>query len=133
MTEWNPRSTPSFTRREMTCRCGCGRADMDGNFMDFLQAVRARTGPMHVNSGYRCPAHNARVSATGANGPHTTGRAADIRCSGAFAHRLVREAVILGATGIGVAQQGPHESRFVHIDTLTPAEATGCRPWIWSY
>lgn len=133
MTIWTPQATPNFSVDEMACRCGCGRADMDGAFMALLQKTRDRIGPLHVASGFRCPAHNARVSSTGENGPHTTGLAADIRCSGRDAHRLVAEALALGATGLGVAQKGPHSSRFVHIDVLGPEEDSGLRPWVWTY
>lgn len=133
MTEWNPAETPDFAPDEMRCRCGCARAEMDGAFMARLQHLRDRLGPLSVSSGYRCPAHNMRVSSTGPDGPHTTGRAADIRVSGARAHELAVLALAEGITGLGVRQAGPHGARFLHIDILTPDEAGGLRPRIWSY
>lgn len=87
---------------------------------------------MFINSGYRCPAHNAKVSKTGESGPHTTGLAADIRISGKPAYELVAKAIELGATGIGLHQHGPRESRFVHLDTLANS-ADYPRPVIWTY
>ena len=133
MSEWNPSATPNFTPDEFACQCGCGRADMDAPFMRKLQMVRDEFGPMQISSGYRCPAHNAKVSSTGATGPHTTGKAADIRCSGHQAHRLIVLAAKTLFPGIGVRQQGSHSSRFIHLDQLEPGEANGARPWVWTY
>ena len=125
MSEWNPSATPNFAPDEFACQCGCGRADMDATFMRKLQMVRDEFGPMQISSGYRCPAHNAKVSSTGATGPHTTGKAADIRLIVLAAKNLF--------PGIGVSQRGSHSSRFIHLDQLEPGEANGARPWVWSY
>ena len=133
MSEWNPAATPNFTPDEFACKCGCGRADMDATFMKKLQMVRDEFGPMIIASGFRCPAHNAKVSSTGEAGPHTTGKAADIRCSGYDAHRLMMLAGKHLFSGLGVSQKGSHSSRFVHLDQLEPGEAKGARPWVWSY
>ncbi len=133
MTNWVPDATPNFSIGELVCRCGCARADMDAAFMSLLQALRDETGPLVIASGFRCPAHNSRVSSTGSRGPHTTGKAVDIRCFGDAAHRLVAAALSAGVTGIGVAQSGARGSRFIHLDVLEAAEAEGLRPWVWSY
>lgn len=129
--KWEPLKTPNFTRAEMQCKCGCGRSDMDHAFMLKLQGVRDTVGPLTISSGYRCPEYNRRVSSTGENGPHTLGKAADIACSGPQAHALLYEIAFRGFTGVGFQQKGG--GRFIHVDTLTPAEANGRRPWIWSY
>ena len=119
-----------FSQAEMACKCGCGEAPMDEDFMRVLDAIREDFGkPLAVSSGYRCPSHNAVVSSTGSTGPHTTGCAADVKVSGADAHRILELALQYGAMGIGVSQKGPHGSRFIHIDTIH----SGNRPWIWSY
>lgn len=133
MMPWNPDDTGSFSRAEMTCRCGCGRADMDGEFMAALQDMREILGPLPVSSGYRCPAYNAHVSATGPNGPHTTGRAADIQVHGGRAFAFVAVAQQHGMTGLGISQKGPHATRFVHLDNLQAGDTGGLRPWLWSY
>lgn len=119
---------PNFSEDEFKCRC-CGVARMDPDFLSNLQAIRDQVGPMQINSGYRCSQYNARISSTGNFGPHTTGKAADISCSGQKAHAIMVSAIALGMTGFGVKQNGPHESRFIHLDTLTE----GSRPWVWSY
>ncbi|MBF0164457.1 MAG: DUF882 domain-containing protein [Magnetococcales bacterium] len=132
MTIINEWKWPHFKKAEMQCQCGCGKAAMDPEFMDRLHRLRLNYGkPIHVSSGYRCPSHNNAVSHTGDGGPHTTGRAVDIRISGAEAVDLLRKAVYLGFTGIGVSQQGAHESRFLHLDDL--GAPSWPRPGIWSY
>lgn len=129
--KWEPSKTPNFTPKEMRCKCGCGRSDMDHAFMLKLQAVRDVVGPLSVSSGYRCPEYNQRVSSSGLDGPHTTGKAVDVRCSGEQAHEVLLQAMFRYFTGIGVSQKGDHGSRFIHLDTITPDE--GPRPNVWSY
>ncbi len=122
-----------FKPSEFACKCGaCGSNgdEMDPHFITALDNLRERLGfPLIVTSGYRCPAYNQQVSTTGADGPHTTGRAVDFGISGARAHALVTETQ-LGMTGIGINQKGPHEKRFIHLDNL---KAPRPRPNIWSY
>lgn len=126
-------SYPNFTENEFRCPCGCGRADMQANFMSRLQDLRDDMGfPFVVSSGFRCPDHNASVSTTGRSGPHTTGMAADILISGAKAHQLLNGSRTHWFTGIGISQKGPMEKRFIHLDTL-PAAPGQPRPTIWSY
>ena len=125
---------PHFSEEEMRCRCGCGRADMDREFMRALEMLREVVAfPMPVTSGFRCPAHDAAVGGSERKGagPHTTGKAADILVSGERAYRLVRAALELGFRGIGLKQRGPQEGRFVHLDMLGKEEAA--RPRIWTY
>ena len=85
--------TPNFSVNEMTCKCGCGRHEMDGEFMRMLQTLRDEMqGPLRVSSGFRCEDHNEMVSTTGRTGPHTKARATDILISGERAMVfLVRE------------------------------------------
>lgn len=124
---------PHFQIAELACKCGCGRADMDPWFMHRLVDLRAEFGrPMVLSSAYRCPEHNTSVSKTGRTGPHTTGRAVDVRAFGQDALFLIDAAVRYGFTGIGVKQHGPHRERFVHLDDLSEAPGQP-RPHIWSY
>ncbi|ABK45255.1 Peptidase M15A [Magnetococcus marinus MC-1] len=124
---------PHFSHAELQCHCGCGRSVMDERFMARLEELRMAYGkPIIVNSAYRCPNHNASVSTTGSNGPHTTGRAVDVQVSGEDAHTLMALAMHHGFTGIGVSQRGQHKSRFIHLDTLDAAPGQP-RPTIWSY
>jgi uncharacterized protein YcbK (DUF882 family) len=102
-------------------------------FMDRLQRLRrAFRQPMVITSGYRCPDYNARISSTGRDGPHTTGRAVDVHVVGGDALDLLVMAREQGFTGIGVQQRGPHDGRYLHLDDLSDRQA-GPRPWLWSY
>lgn len=122
----------NFSRAEFACR-GTGLCKMDPMFLDKLQVLRATfRRPMIITSGYRDPGYNATVSKTGIDGPHTFGKAADIAVDRTDAFNLLRLALELGFTGIGVNQKG--KARFLHLDTLSPSEASPApRPTIWSY
>jgi zinc D-Ala-D-Ala carboxypeptidase len=121
-----------FESSEFTCAC-CGREHMDLAFILKLDDLRSRLGfPLIVSSGYRCPRHNQKVSTTGRDGPHTTGRAVDFAISGENAFRLVTQSSLGGwMSGIGVKQHGPHEERFIHLDDLEGNSRP--RPRIWTY
>lgn len=123
-----------FSADELKCQCGkCGPHKMQHDFMQKLERLREAAGfPFVLNSAYRCPTHNDNVSSTGLDGPHTTGRAVDIRCHGRRAFDLVRLAQAHGFTGIGVSQRGVHGARFIHLDDLPDALGQP-RPWIWTY
>ena len=119
--------TPSFSDKELACKCGCGMLPQH-DFMLKVQALRDQLGfVMPVTSAARCPAHNAKESSTGRTGPHTTGRAIDIGVQGIHAFMLVKAAMLAGFTGVGIAQKG--NARFVHLDDLDNSS----RPAIWSY
>lgn len=121
--------TPHFTKGELACRDGCGMLPAQ-DFMDKIERLRLRCGfPMPVTSAARCPKHNQRVSKSGPNGPHTTGRAIDLGVDGPRAYELVRIAIEMGFTGIGIHQRGT--GRFVHVDDLPNKDHP--RPRIWSY
>lgn len=122
---------PNFAESEFVCKCGCGRADMDADFMAWLQKVRTIFGkPLIVNSGFRCPDYNARISTTGRDGPHTTGKAADLRVVRRDAHRFAQIAFNEEVSGIGFKQHGPWDRRFIHVDLLPGGNS---RPTVWTY
>ena len=119
---------PHFKENELSCRC-CGKCHMDDGFMQLIEVLRIIYGkPLVVTSAYRCPEHNKAVSSTGLEGPHTTGKAIDIKISRADATQFLKFAINLGITGIGVNQKGKDSGRFLHLDTLEEN-----RPTIWSY
>jgi uncharacterized protein YcbK (DUF882 family) len=123
-----------FTREEFACHgtdCCGGDNKIEDSFVELLDELREQCGfKLPVTSGYRCPIHNQRVSSTGANGPHTTGRAADLGVSRQRAHRVLELALKMGFTGIGLNQKG--EGRFVHLDDLPDAPRQP-RPTTWTY
>jgi zinc D-Ala-D-Ala carboxypeptidase len=123
-----------FLMEEFKCKgqnC-CGGANlMNAEFLDELDELRHRYGkPLFISSAYRCPKHNARVSSTGTTGPHTTGRAVDFSIRGSEALALLKIALDMKFTGIGINQKG--EGRFIHVDNLPNANGQP-RPHIWGY
>lgn len=116
---------------EFRCKCGCGMNEMDEGYVLKLDALRDRCGfAFIINSGYRCPDHNDKVSSTGRTGPHTTGHASDIRLDRGRVFIAIREAIVLGFTGLGFQQKG--SSRFLHLDDLSN-RPNQPRPTVWSY
>ena len=124
-----------FSKEELQCRCGqfCDYAcPMDAEFLDRIDRLREDFGkPLKVTSGYRCPSHNANVSSTGTSGPHVSGKAIDFGVSRRDAHALLKIAMSMNFSGIGIAQKG--SGRFIHLDDLTATETNNMRPWLWSY
>lgn len=73
-----------FKIEEFRCRC-CGKVACTENIESLVQAVldparEKLEKPIYVNSGYRCPKHNAEVEGV-PNSQHMRGEAADITCS----------------------------------------------------
>lgn len=121
-----------FNRSEWACQ-HCGRCEVDHTFVERIDELRRKYGaPLRISSGYRCPDHNAAISSTGRDGPHTTGRAVDLAVSRGDAYKVLKIAMAMGGfSGIGIAQKG--SGRFLHIDDLRNDETAGPRPTIWSY
>lgn len=127
-----PKDYPYFRAHELACKCHyreCQRYGMDDDFMNALVALRETMPfPFLIGSAYRCPEHNQDVSTTGPEGPHTTGKAVDIRIQGTDARMLI-DAAIKNFEGIGINQTGPRARRFVHLD-MVQRDAGRV---IWSY
>ena len=128
--------TKNFAVSEMECKCGCGTADMDEDFMKILQNIREDMNrPLKISSGVRCANHNSKVSSTGKDGPHVPRKngtaASDILIAGADALRLIDIARKHGISGVGISQRGNHAKRFIHLDTISDNHHP--RPTMWSY
>lgn len=120
---------PNFSPEEMACR-GTGSLRLDEDFMDRLQGLRDIVQmPLPVTSGYRSPEHDAAIRGAGV---HPTGLAADIRCFGPAAKRILEIAPKM-FTGIGIHQKNSHSGRFIHLDMLPEDDPGHPRPWIWTY
>lgn len=131
--DWPWRYFHPVRDKRMACEC-CGRVAVIPAFMDRMDRLREVYGhPIVVASWYRCPRHNAKVSKTGLNGPHTTGRAVDVPVYGKRALKLFSVAEKLGFFGVGAKQHGVHAKRFLHVDDLEDHDTTGPRPWLWTY
>ena len=120
-----------FTREELKCK-GTDECFMDEEFMKQLHRLREDYGrPMTITSGYRDVSYNTVIGGS-PNSAHILGQAVDVAVSGNLAYDLIRMAMLHGFTGIGVAQRGPHNKRFIHIDNIVNSN-TSPRPTVWSY
>lgn len=113
-----------FSNSEMACKCGCRANECVPELLAALEAFRAAVGaPVIVNSGYRCPAHNAAVGGAKAS-QHVLGRAADVRVKGRTPAEL--EAVARAIPAIRGIGRDDHKG-FVHLDVReTPNLAAWC-------
>ena len=111
-----------FNDYEFACSCNRHEVDetghnkldhiIDKRLVDLLDAIRERLGvPLYINSGYRCPEHNAEVGGV-SNSQHVLGTAADITYDGIDVDYLAAIAEECGADGIGCY----YYQDFVHID-----------------
>jgi len=117
-----------FYREEFACK-HCGKNYIQPDFLDKLNRLGEKLKfPVVVTSGYRCSEHNQKVSTTGPNGPHTTGRAVDLAVRGVEALEVLEAALTSGEfAGFGIQQKGT--VRFIHLDDIIGDN----RPMIWSY
>ena len=102
----------NFKESELACK-GTGQLPaqgMDPKLIELLEHIRAHFGkPIVINSGYRSPAHNAKVGGA-KNSYHVKGMAADIVVRGVPA-RVVH--AYLNETHYGGVGK---YSRFTHVD-----------------
>lgn len=120
---------PNFSKREFDCS-QTGENQMRADFMALLQELRTAYGkPMTVSSGYRSPRHSIEAKKA-SPGVHASGYACDIAVQGGDAYRVLKLALELGFTGVGVQQKGG--GRFLHLDTH-PSSGRIVRPMVWSY
>ena len=108
------RFTANFSRSEFACRCGCGFDTADWALVQGLQELRDITGqPVYVNSGCRCPAHNASIGGS-PKSQHMRGRAADVvveNYNPAQVADIAERIPVFRRGGIGIY------GSFVHLDT----------------
>lgn len=90
---------------------GSGAKNMSADFIHQLDKVRAAVGfPLVVTSGYRTPAHNAKVGGV-AGSSHTKGLAVDLRAlTDAQKRAIAKAAIAQGITRIGWGRT------FIHLD-----------------
>ena len=96
---------------------GSGRRMMDLAFVSRLDGVRHLLGrPLRVNSGYRTPAHNARIGGV-PNSAHTKGLAADLHAAN-YQEQRELVAALRAAGFVRIGQYiTPRGNRFVHVDS----------------
>ena len=106
-------SVPEFRCHGANC---CDSILIDDALVAFLQQIRAHFGkPVTINSGYRCPSHNAAIGGA-ANSYHCRGMAADISVADTPPAAVAAYAQHLGVPGIGLYETA-QDGFFVHIDT----------------
>jgi len=116
-----------FTEEETGCRCGnCGGLQgMAEATLRRFDILRELCGfPLSMTSGYRCPLHKENPE-----GVHGDGQAGDLAVGRQQAAVVLKNAMCLGFTGIGINQKG--DKRFIHLDDSTRPDKL--RPTIWSY
>ena len=111
-----------FKREEFDCEVS-GTNNMEIEFLEKLDELRAWCGfPFIITSGYRHPTLHPIEKRKDVPGTHAQGIAADIKITNAADRlTLVKNAVQLGFTGIGIADD------FIHVDTR------GTTPVMWTY
>ena len=111
-----------FQLSEFDCQ-ETGENRMEPEFLEKLDALRlACNFPFIITSGYRHPTQHPIEASKPVPGTHAQGIAADVRITtSSERHKIVREAMNLGFTGIGV------DRTFVHVDTR------GTAPVMWLY
>ena len=109
-----------FNIDEFKCKC-CGVQHMDSLFLSQIDNARDYAEiPFRVNSGWRCPAHNAKVGSTSQN--HVSGKAADIEClTGPHRLKIVMGLIRAGFRRIGISKT------FIHADSMDEVAS------IWMY
>ena len=111
-TEGEVKLSEHFRVREFACKDGSDPVFVSESLVDILEAIRLHYGaPVHINSAYRTPQHNASEGGAKTS-QHTYGLAADIRVDGhtpaevyALADQLLGE-----HGGVGIYDT------FVHVD-----------------
>ena len=115
-----------FKADEFKCQ-HCGADGIDYDFARTIDKLRHECQfPFLISSGYRCCDHPIEIRKE-KPGAHTTGQAVDIAVTGEQAITVLREALNMGFSRIGVQQKGT--GRFIHLDMAEGFPA----PAIWSY
>jgi len=111
-----------FKKSDFDCQ-ETGENRMEDEFIHALDALREVCGwPFVVTSGYRDPSHSVERNKANGGGTHTMGIAADIKVTNAKQrHEIVKNAMAMGFTGIGIAKT------FVHVDQREDT------PVLWTY
>lgn len=101
-----------FDRDEFHCKCGnCTTNEIKDELIAKLDKAREIADtPFKINSGYRCPAHNASVGGS-PNSLHKHGRAADIHVS----DNSARYKILKGLFAAGLDRVLIYKN-FIHAD-----------------
>ena len=110
----------NFNSPEFDCNGNgcCTETVIDPKLVEILQKIRTHFGAaVTVNSGYRCPTYNSKVSKS-TKSKHTMGMAADIVVKGKTPREVAQYCESIGIKGIGLYETDK-DGHFVHVDTRT--------------
>jgi hypothetical protein len=93
--------SPSFRVGDFAARDGAPLARISPRLVQGLERLQAAAGPLVILSGYRHPAHNARVRGSRVS-QHMAGQAADIWAPNRSSTELARRAVEAFGCGVGL-------------------------------
>jgi uncharacterized protein YcbK (DUF882 family) len=112
-----------FKKSEFTCRCGCGKNNIDQSLVSRLDEVREIFGaPIVISSGCRCEKHNAAEGGVH-DSAHVLGLAADIRVTDSAVRFHLLSILMHRFERIGIAKT------FIHVDV----DQTKPRQVAWLY
>ena len=100
-----------FEDKEFTCKCGCGKNDMQKPFLKKLDNARSLSDVRYtINSGDRCIDHNASVGGISISS-HPLGWAVDIKCPSSHdRYKIIEGLILAGINRIGIGRT------FIHAD-----------------
>lgn len=111
MTDIQWKEIKHFAKQEFACKCGCGKEDMNYNFIKDLDEARdIAQVPFSISSGFRCAKHNKAEGGV-ADSSHIKNIAVDIRCTNSTDRFSIVDALLqVGLTRIGIS------GNFIHVD-----------------
>lgn len=112
-----------FKSADLRCR-HCGREGVQRELLDVLEALRAKAGPLKVNSAYRCPGHPVEARKP-KPGFHARGLAADL-VPLAIPLRAFYDVVRAEPRIKGIGMD--HAAGYIHVDVREAAA-----PVMWVY
>ena len=116
----NRKLAPDFKVREFRCKDGSDEILVDEALVLLLQCIREHFGKaVTITSGYRTPAHNAKVGGSKSS-QHLLGRAADIQVASTSVEDVAAYAESLLHNWAGVGRYPVKAGRakgWVHVDT----------------
>ena len=116
----NRKLAPDFKVREFRCKDGSDEILVDEALVLLLQCIREHCGKaVTITSGYRTPAHNAKVGGSKSS-QHLLGRAADIQVASTSVEDVAAYAESLLHNWGGVGRYPVKAGRakgWVHVDT----------------
>ena len=124
--------SPHFDASEFWCRgsdqhtCTCNHSlKIEPKLIEMLEQLRKICGnrPLYINSGYRCPEHNAAVGGA-SDSQHMYGTAADVACPEGLSFEEFKNCVgQLPFDGVGLYKR----ENFIHVDIRQGGVRAGYR------